>query len=55
MATDFKLGKVPCGVFVGRALDVPEGGLVGCNITVDIQRYFNCTGQSVSRRNRSNA
>lgn len=42
VATDFKLGKIPGSVFVGRALDVPERGLVGGNIAVDIQGYLNC-------------
>ena len=42
MATDFKLGKIPGSVFVGRALDVPERGLISGNIAVDIQRDLNC-------------
>jgi len=50
MATDFKLGKVPGGVFVGGALDVSEGGLIGGNITVDIQGYLDCTRPSASTR-----
>ena len=36
VATDFKLGKIPGSVFVSRALDVPERGLVSGNIAVDI-------------------
>lgn len=50
MTTDFELGKVPARVFVGRTLDVSEGGLVGGNIAVDIQGYLDYAWPSVSTR-----
>ena len=42
MATDFKLGEVPRGVFMGRALDVSKRGLIGGNLAMDVQGYLNC-------------
>ena len=41
VATDFKLGKIPGSIFVGRALDVPEWGLISGDVAVDIQWYLN--------------
>ena len=40
MATDFKFGKVPGGVFVSRALDMSKGGFIGGNIAVYVERYL---------------
>ena len=42
MATHFELGKVPGGVFMSRALDVSERGLIGGNIAVDVQGHLDC-------------
>jgi hypothetical protein len=40
MAADFKLGKVPGGIFVRWTLDVSERSLVSSNVALDIERYF---------------
>jgi len=54
MATNFKLGKVPSGVFVSRALDVSERRLIGGNITVDVQGYLDFARLSALGSSRSN-
>jgi hypothetical protein len=41
MATDFKLGKVPGCILVSRALDMSERSLIGGDIAVNLERYFN--------------
>lgn len=53
MAADFKLGKVPGGILVGRALDVSERSLVGSDIAVNIERYLNCAAPSAPKLIRS--
>jgi len=53
MATYFKLGKVPGGVFVSGALDVTEGGLIGGDIAVNVQGYLDFVWLSAPRLSES--
>ena len=55
VATDLKLCEVPSSIFVSRALDMSERGLIGGNIAVDVEGYLNCALQSASRLSRSSA
>jgi len=52
VSTDLELGKVPRGVFMSRALDVPERSLIGGNIAMDIEGYLNFASQSTPRLSR---
>ena len=53
MTTDLKLGKIPSGILVSRALDVSERGLIGSNVAMDIERYLNFAFKSAPRLSRS--
>ncbi len=54
MAADLELRHIPCGILVGRPLDVAELGLVGREVIVDVQRQLDWTTVSTSERNFAN-
>lgn len=53
MATYFKLGEVPSGIFVSGALDVTERGLIGGDIAVNVEGYLNFALLSAPRLSKS--